>query len=274
MTESIGIKEANGKFYPILEVNSPGQKRLVLTTAHEKQKSIQIDLYKSKVKSMADAMYIGSLVMENITAKAKGAPSIKMSISMDGDGSVNVDASDLGNPSNVHHLSISLGSFEDDKIEYPDFEADMAPYPSDENMEGSTQKKIRDVNQKRKNPWLLVIIIAAALALICLGLWYFILRFQPDLFRFLPQFKLPFLTKTESVIRAQEMFAVSPRQAGQSVIPPEGITYKIRQGDTLWDVSEAFYRNPRHYMIIARSNDIANEAIVASGTELTIFPKR
>jgi nucleoid-associated protein YgaU len=64
------------------------------------------------------------------------------------------------------------------------------------------------------------------------------------------------------------------RQTGQPTIPPEGITYKVRQGDTLWDISGAFYRNPRHYMIIAYSNDISNEAIVAPGTELTIFPKR
>ncbi|MDR2700998.1 MAG: Hsp70 family protein [Spirochaetaceae bacterium] len=272
MTGSIGIKEANGKFYSILEVNSPGQKRLVLTTAHEKQKSVQIDLYKSNMKSMADAMYIGSLVMENVISKAKGTPSIEMTVSMDDAGSVNVDAVDLGNSSNVHHLSISLGSFEDDKLDYPDFEAEMPAYSNDENPEGNAKKKSPDKNQKRKKPWLIVIIIAAALALICLGLWYYAVHFQPELLRFLPQFKLPFLTKTESVMRVQP--AVSTRRAAQPAIGPEGITCKVLQGDTLWDIAGVFYRNPRYYTVIARSNDIANEAIIAPGTELTIFPKR
>lgn len=274
MTESIGIKEANGKFYPIFDADSPGQKRLVLTTAHEKQKSVQIDLYKSNMKSMADAIYIGSLVMENITAKAKGAPSIEMTVSLDGIGSVNVNAADLGNPSNVHHLSISLDSFEEDKTEYPDFEAELPIYSDDEDLERNAKKKTTDKTQKRKKPWLVVIIIVMALALICLGLWYYIPRYQPDLLRFLPEFRLPFFSKTESGIRARGLPAVSKRQAAQPAIPPEGVTYKIRQGDTLWDISDVFYRNPRYYTIIARSNEIVNEANVAPGTELTIFPRK
>jgi len=272
MTESIGIKEANGKFYPIFDVNSPGQKRMVLATAHENQKSVQIDLYKSNMNTMADAMYIGSLVMENITPKAKGAPSIQMTVSMDGEGSVNVDAIDLGNPANEHHLSISLDSFEDDKTNYPDFEAEMPVYSSDENTERKARKETADRDQKRKKPWLTFIIILAVLALICLGLWYYIPRYQPDLLEFIPQSWPSLRKKAESSLHGQNRLIV--RQAAQPAIPPEGITYIVRQGDTLWDISEAFYRNPRYYTIIANSNDIPSSTIIAPGTELTIFPKR
>jgi len=272
MAESIGIKEANGKFYPILDVNSSGQKRMVLTTAHEKQKSVQIDLYKSNMKTMADAMYIGSIVMENITAKAKGSPSIQMTISSDGEGFVNVIVLDLGNPANEHHLSVSLNSFEDDKIKYPDFEAETPVFSNDDDTEGEAQQETGERKQKRKKPWLVFIIILALLALIGLGLWYYLPQFQFDFLDLLPQSWPTPHKQTGSVIRAQD-FSVA-RQTPPPAIPPEGITWKVRQGDTLWDISEVFYRNPRYYTIIASSNDMSNSTIVAPGTELTIFPKR
>ncbi|MDR1144205.1 MAG: LysM peptidoglycan-binding domain-containing protein [Spirochaetaceae bacterium] len=58
-----------------------------------------------------------------------------------------------------------------------------------------------------------------------------------------------------------------------TTIPPEGIVYKVRWGDTLWDISEAFYRNPRLYPIIVRSNKISNPNLIVGGTELTILPR-
>jgi nucleoid-associated protein YgaU len=53
-------------------------------------------------------------------------------------------------------------------------------------------------------------------------------------------------------------------------IPPEGVAYKIRWGDTLWDISEAFYRNPWLYPVIVRRNRIRNANLIVSGTEITI----
>jgi nucleoid-associated protein YgaU len=53
-------------------------------------------------------------------------------------------------------------------------------------------------------------------------------------------------------------------------IPREGIAYRIRWGDTLWDISEAFYRNPWLYPAIVRHNRIRNPNLIVSGTEITI----
>ena len=53
-------------------------------------------------------------------------------------------------------------------------------------------------------------------------------------------------------------------------IPPGGIVYRIRWGDTLWDISEAFYRNPWLYPTIVRHNRIRNPNLIVSGTEITI----
>ncbi|MDR1373392.1 MAG: LysM peptidoglycan-binding domain-containing protein, partial [Treponema sp.] len=56
-------------------------------------------------------------------------------------------------------------------------------------------------------------------------------------------------------------------------IPPEGVTYKIRWGDTLWDISEAFYRNPWLYTRLVRVNNIRNPDLIISGDTLRIPPK-
>jgi nucleoid-associated protein YgaU len=58
-----------------------------------------------------------------------------------------------------------------------------------------------------------------------------------------------------------------------AVIPPEGAPYRIRWGDTLWDISEAFYRNPWLYPRIARFNNIRNPNRIISGTTIRIPPR-
>jgi len=358
MTGTVGIKQANGSFYSLVEANSAAKKHLLLTTAHDNQKSVQIDLYKSAVKSMADALYIGSIVVENITPTGKGKASIEMTVSSGTDGSITVDAVETGNPSNEYHLSISLNSLEEDSIEYPDFEGD-----------GNTESSRKKVQVKgRKFPWLTIVLIVAVLALICLALWYFLLQNPLDMSW--PQFGstgktaapevaaagipggVPVETAAETVqpvvierppepaavtettaptksadqaagqtagnqtasnqtnsqpannqtassqpagSQASNQAAASPaggqtqaaasqtasrtadrnanRVSAPQTIPPEGFTYRVRWGDTLWDIAEAFYRNPRLYPAIVRSNSIPNPNRIISGTELIIPPK-
>jgi LysM repeat protein len=58
-----------------------------------------------------------------------------------------------------------------------------------------------------------------------------------------------------------------------AVIPKNGAPYKIRWGDTLWDISEAFYRNPWLYPRIARYNNIRNPDLIISGRTIRVPPK-
>jgi hypothetical protein len=57
-----------------------------------------------------------------------------------------------------------------------------------------------------------------------------------------------------------------------AVIPSDGIKYRLRWGDTLWDVSQAFYRTPWYYRYIARHNGIRNPDRIVSGSTITIPP--
>ena len=114
MSSNIGIKIANGEFYPIMEENSVIKKRLVLTTVHDNQPSVQIDLYRSAANTMSEAQYIGSLVVENIKPKQKGEPSIEMVISSNADDEIVAEAVDLDTSSGGEHyvLTVSLKSID------------------------------------------------------------------------------------------------------------------------------------------------------------------
>ncbi|HPB67042.1 MAG TPA: LysM peptidoglycan-binding domain-containing protein, partial [Spirochaetales bacterium] len=53
----------------------------------------------------------------------------------------------------------------------------------------------------------------------------------------------------------------------------EGTWHKIKWGDTLWDISIAYYRTPWLYMTIAKANKIKNPDLIISGTWIYIPPR-
>jgi LysM repeat protein len=319
MASTIGIKIANGEFYSIIEENSTVKKRLVLTTVHDKQTSVQIDLYKSYAKTMADALYIGSLVVENIKPKPKGEPSIEMVISSNARGDITADAIDMDTSAKGEHqvLSVSLKSLDEDNrdVDIPDFELEQHEGPPTGLYDRA--RKIKKNKDAKKSPVLAFVLTGLVIILLILGLWFFFLR-QRGIFPFEFPFEkarpaaeaavpagpppasppvqpvqtpppvqtAPVQTTPPPVIQAPSQQTV-PRQTANRVRPPapvsfynvpaiipkEGAPYKIRWGDTLWDISEAFYRNPWLYPRIARFNQIRNPNLIISGTTIRIPPK-
>jgi flagellar basal body-associated protein FliL len=333
---TIGIKIANGEFYSIVEENSTVKKRLILTTVHDKQRSVQIDLYKSFTKTMADALYIGSLVVENISPKPKGDPSIELVISSNKDGEIVADAIDLDSSTKGEHqiLSVSLKSLDEDNREYeiPDFELEQHDGPPTGLYEraGAVKKE-----QPKNSSTLIVILAGVFIVLAIAAVWFFLLGGKDTVSSIgdkkanknRPAVEAPVDTSASDksaadksasdksvtqkaeqpktatpakqapvqtpppVIQAPPVRNDSSRtQTGQdvnrtrppapvlsykvpSVIPAEGVPYRIRWGDTLWDISEAFYRNPWLYPRIAQFNKIRNPNLIISGTTIRIPPK-
>lgn len=101
--KTIGIKLADGSFYPVLEDNTPSEKQLELTTAHNNQTKVMVDLYRSATCSMEDAEYVDSLQIENLIARPNGETDIKFSISLDEDNQLSAKIVDpeTGNESNT-----------------------------------------------------------------------------------------------------------------------------------------------------------------------------
>jgi hypothetical protein len=307
MASTIGIKIANGEFYSIIEEDSIVKKRLILTTVHDSQKSVQIDLYKSFAKTMADALYIGSLVVENITPRPKGEPSIELVIASNQAGEITADAVDLDASAggDHHHLSVSLKSLDEDSRDYelPDFELEQHEPPPQGLYEKASTAREREV--ENKFPLGPVIIIGLVIILICLALWFFVFRtkgaaapamrgpatvavetapVQPAPVTPEPEPVVPAETPVIQAPQTPSVPAASPVRRDRpeapvasykvpQTIPREGAPYRIRWGDTLWDISEAFYRNPWLYPRIARFNNIRNPDLIISGTTIRIPPR-
>ena len=81
--KTIGIKLADGSFYPVLDEGKPSQKSLDLTTAHNNQTKIMVDLYRSANCTMDDAEYVDSLQIENLIEHPNGEPDITFQVSID-----------------------------------------------------------------------------------------------------------------------------------------------------------------------------------------------
>jgi len=331
MASSIGIKIANGEFYPLLEENSLIRKRLILTTVHDNQPSMQIDLYRSTTDAMADAQYIGSVVVENIKPKPKGEPSIEMTISSNANGDIVAEAIDLDTSSGSEHyvLTVSLQSIDETSrdMEIPDFELETNESPPSGLYHGTEQ--VNEEKKHRSFTWLFILIGLIVILGLIAG-WLFFLgglgtvnslldRFtsgkaaqptvvvQPEPVREsepvkqptepavqsepvqtqnIPVEPVPQIVEPVPVIQAPASPPVAtPRKTGNRPLPPvasynvpttiprEGVNYLIRWGDTLWDISDAFYRDPWLYPRIARHNNIRNPDYIISGRTIRIPPK-
>ena len=308
MAATIGIKIANGEFYSILEENSDVKKRLVLTTVHNNQQSVQIDLYKSNAKTMVDALYIGSLVVENIKPKPKGEPSIELTITSTTEGNITAEAVYLDTSVRGDHqtLTVSLKSLEDVNLDadIPDFELEHNEPPPTGLYDKATSVRVVE-EEKRGFPWLIVICVALLLTAIGLAIWFFAFRdkggeavSRPPIAQESqastpkpaePAPPAPAPEPPPPVIQAPAAAPASPAASAQprrnrppapvssynvpSVIPKDGAPYRIRWGDTLWDIAEAFYRDPWQYPRIARFNNIRNPDLIISGTTIRVPPR-
>jgi nucleoid-associated protein YgaU len=321
MASTVGIKIANGEFYPILEENSVVRKRLILTTVRDNQTGVHIDLYKSNTMTMTGAVCIGSLAVENIKSKLRGEPSLELVISSNQDGEIVADVRDLDPRVSADHqrqLKVSLAPEDNKSPNIPDFELDQPPVSA--LYERESEKKGSSIP--------VIILITLLLIGILFALWFFsfggktllmgkenvpaietpVEPVEPEA---QPQEAAPVVvpeaTASEPeveeapvsppepevsaadepvVIEAplspppqEEVKRVRPKPPVSSykvppVIPPDGVQYKIRWGDTLWDIAEAFYRNPWLYPRIAQFNQIRRPDLIISGTVIRIPPRR
>lgn len=139
---TIGIKIANGSFFPIIDEEKKGKKRLTLTTVQDEQSSMQIDLYRGTGTELENAAYLGSLIIENIESAHRGDPEIELLLGIDEKGNLNASANDkvTGEGQSLH---VSLEALSEDGIyEVPDFELDESFGPDfEEETEEETEEK-------------------------------------------------------------------------------------------------------------------------------------
>ena len=105
----IGIKLADGSFFPVIEHDVPQRKRVVLTVAREGQTGVQIDL----IRRDGDIeQYVGCLVLEDL---AEGVETeIELVVGLDDERNVDAKISDKGGEQ-YQSFSVNL-----DKISAPE----------------------------------------------------------------------------------------------------------------------------------------------------------
>ena len=293
---NIGLKLADGSFYPVFEEQFRGSKRLVLTTVHDNQKSVQIDIYKGVRKEVFEDAYIGSLVIENLSPVKKGTAEIELVMGIDQSGNLNAQAKDPVS-GEQQALSVSLESLaQRSDYEIPEFDIDQTPpVPPEETIAGepydADQEEGRSYAVKEKKTSPVAVIVAILLGLIVLSgiaaavIWFFF----PSIPRQLGITPIETTAATEpspsptpaETIEPTEEPAVtaietpapepeaSPETEPAAVAEPaassgKGVWYTVVWGDTLWDLSRTYYRDPFQYMKIADApeNTIPNPDLI------------
>ena len=339
MAAKIGIKLADGTFFPIMDDDFSASETLELTTVRDDQRSVQINLFK-KEDDISDPSYIGSLIVEDINEKAAGEPTIELHVSLDDE--KNLSAKAIDKDSGSHQtLRVSLETFADQSFNDVDFDLSSETADADIDLSSSnTFNTIDDIDdqqgfsatafyeddemqtdseKKRGIPiWLLILLILLGIAALVLGVLLLTKKGQPDVKQVAVQSEKTMTAPSESVPAKPETKeqpssepslppdtavteppvpttqpAVEPviqekePETVQSTMPEppavkepmasaatgKAIRYKLRWGDTLWDLSETYYRNPWLYTKIAAHNKLKNPDWVISGTYIEIPPQ-
>ncbi len=119
--QTIGIKLADGSFYPILPEGQKASKILELTTVRDDQQTVQLDLYRSPDATMDNAEYVDTLLIENLIPRPKEEPTISLRIDLDEDNtlSASIEDKESGESSS---LTVSLLNLDATRLStVPDF---------------------------------------------------------------------------------------------------------------------------------------------------------
>ncbi|MBR4789800.1 MAG: LysM peptidoglycan-binding domain-containing protein [Treponema sp.] len=76
--------------------------------------------------------------------------------------------------------------------------------------------------------------------------------------------------KEDEVVVIEKAEDVKPVPPPAAETKNKNVTYKIKWGDTLWDIADTYYKNPWRYKKIANYNGIKNPDHIISGTIITI----
>ncbi len=144
--EKIGIKIADGTYFPVLEENSSKRKRLILTTVNDNQSNVQIDLYKGEGDEFLNPSYVGSLTIDSIAPVEKGTPEIELKIGMNDENVLDAVAKDLASGTE-ESLSVSVASLPDESTyDVPEFSLDE-DFDEDENLDESLSLDEEDFDE-------------------------------------------------------------------------------------------------------------------------------
>ena len=373
--KTIGIKLADGSFYPVLEEGSAQSKKLELTTANNNQTKVMVDLYRSANCTMEDAEYVESLQIENLIEHPNGEATIAFNVSLNEDNELEAEIIDeeTGNSSVADKISLVSRTQEeraltdefniadessallnnDDDIFSTDgldlqedtqaatadetvaadetftfdenpaanettaaaetpapeenddfFNMDNEPLPSagisftglydKETEEGKSEPEFENETERKTKVPVIICIICAIICILAVILIFFVLPTRCNLLSKKTAEKAatveesPLVTeesleepeevivetvpaaKEDEIVIIEEAEKVIPEAPQPAEEKQKESIYKIKWGDTLWDIAGTYYKNPWKYKYLAEYNGIKNPDYIISGTEIII----
>ena len=351
----IGIKIANGTFFPILNSEDRIKKRVILTPVAEGQTDVKIDIFRGDGEGMFNPVYVASLILNNIEADADKGTEIELLIGISDENILDAEAYDKIS-GEKQLLSISLEALDEtDFFEIPDedessissFNAEIAGHdefdadsldddfysneedllseelPSDEYFDdelstvddlsqesalpGDEKSDLPDEVEEDESRYLYnyeknrsdkqvsalktAIVFLSIVFLIFLVLLIYTIIKKPAA----AEFQIKEETGKEIVVETEKKMpealpvpAPAPAPAEKKAEPaekkevpvpaseekkpaaPKTVRYRIKRGDTLWDISSAYYRTPWLYKKIAKDNNIKNPDLIYAGAYINI----
>ena len=128
----IGIKLADGTFYPVLDEGEPKKRQLDLTTVKDNQTKVQVDLYRSESGTMEDAEYVDTLEVTKLNPHPNGELDLHLSLGLDENNELSAEVVDdeTGKKSETK-VSLVTRTLAERENSEPDFNLGSAVDPSE-----------------------------------------------------------------------------------------------------------------------------------------------
>ena len=278
----IGIRLADRSVFPVFPDEAPGSRHLVVTTARDQQERVEIQLVRSPQEntpgSSMEVSVIGRVELGDLALHGSGEPEIDLNLELEPDGILDISLTDResGNSESVSidvHQATAAASRESDFDLNDDFTPSATVY------EEERPPVRQSPPQPRRRPWGLIAFMGVlALLLLILLLWWLMGSSDdsPAAASAMPEDR-----ETMGIEPAEsDQPTAEPAPAEEQEDPPEtpvadtgprsATEYRIRRGDTLWDISQTFYGTPWRFPELAEWNSIPNPDLIYAEDNIDI----
>jgi hypothetical protein len=289
----IGIRLADRSVFQVFPDERPGKRRVILSTSHEGQDRVEIPIVRSTGDpvSRPAPITLGTLRLEDLAVLPRDEQEIQLTLTLGAGGTLAVAATDAGS-GNVESISINL----------PQATAEAA-YVVPESLTSLPAK----ATTAPRRLWPAILVLLVLIVLLGGALWLafgsadrpvdtetaendvaggeVLTRSRLDdgesETAAAPAPSEPDETAgaggEEAPMAPEESTAGAPTASASSAVaspdasPPVGsIEYRIRRGDTLWDLANSFYGNPWLYPTLAETNRIPDPDLIYAEDKLTV----
>jgi hypothetical protein len=278
----IGIRLADRSVFPVFPQETPGSRHLVLTTARDQQERVEIQLVRSLQENTAgsatETTVIGRVELGDLALHGSGEPEIDLNLELEPDGILDISLTDRES-GNSESVSIDVYQASAEASRKSEFDLDDGFAPSATVYEEERPAVPPGPPEPRRRPWGLIAFVGVLALLLLILLAWWLLGSSDD--SPTPVSTMPEDRETMGIEPAEpEQPAEEPAPPEEQQDPPEtpaadagprGATeYRIRRGDTLWDISQTFYGTPWRFPELAEWNSIPNPDLIYAEDNIDI----